>query len=197
MGNMNKYLGLLELKSLPLPCVEWEEFKTDSHFDKGCLWAVRVANLNGVDISLPCRLGITSKEVTEYASKLSLQYDLVIVSEYFFAKISGVLLVDFDNFVIEWTYGDSHRLTRHGFVEETIYVHFSNLTTGKNKLDESTTKKLYQYAHSIRYLYRDDLLSSKSVVLEWSLTAPTEAKSFNRGYHYSADQLVFYDFRIV
>lgn len=197
MGNMNKYFGLLELKSLPLPCVEWEEFKTDSHFNQDCLWAVRVANWKGVDISLPCRLGITSKEVIEYASELSLQYDLVIVSEYFFSKISGVLLVNFDDFVIEWTYGDSHRLTRHGFVEETICLHFSNLTIGKSKLDEAITKKLYQYAHTIRYLYRDDLLSSKSVVLEWSLTAPAEVKDFSRNYHYSADQLIFYDFRMV
>ena len=194
---MNKYLGLLELKSLPLPCIEWEEFKMDSHFNEDCLWTVRVANWKGVDISLPCRLGITSQEVTEYASKLSAQYDLVTVSEYFFAQISGVLLVDFDNFVIEWTYGDSQRLTRHGFVEETIYLHFSNLTMGKSKLDEAITEKLYQYAHLIRYSYRDDLLSSKSVVLEWSLTAPAEVRDSCRKYHYSADQLIFYDFRIV
>lgn len=197
MGSMNKYLGLLELKSLPLPCIEWEAFKTGSHFNEDCLWTVRVANWKGVDISLPCRLGITSKEVTEFASKLSSQYDLIIVSEYFFAKISGVLLVCFDDFVIEWTYGDSHRLTRHGLVEESMYLHFSNLVTKKSKLDEAITKKLYQYAHSIRYHYRDDLLSDKAVVLEWSLTDSAESKDSCRSYHYSAGQLIFYDFRIV
>jgi len=128
---------------------------------------------------------------------MSSQYDLVIVSKYFFAQISGVLLVDFDSFIIEWTYGDSHRLTRHGIVEETIYLHFSNLTMEKSKLDKAITKKLYQYAHLIWHLYRDDLLSNKFVVLEWSLTAPAEVKDSSRSYCYSANQLIFYDFRIV
>ena len=197
---MNKYRGLLELKSLPLPCiewVEWEEFKANKYSNIDCLWTVRAANLKGADFSLPCTLGITLEEATEYASKLSLKYDLVILSEYFYAKISGVLLVNFDSFIIEWTYGDSHRLTRHGFVEETIFGYFSNLTASKSKLDEAITNKLCQYAHSIRYYYRDDLLTSKSVILEWSLTAPLEIESFSRSYRYSAEQLIFYDFRIV
>jgi len=194
---MNKYLGLLELKKLPLPCVQWEEFKVGRHFSEDCLWTVRVANREGVDTSLPCKLGITADEVVQYASKLSSKYDLVIVSEYFFAHISGVLMVNFDGLIIEWTYGDSHRLTRHGIVEENIHLQFPALTMGKNKLDEAIVKKLYQYANLIRYLYRDDLLTSKSVVLEWSLTAPAEMKDFSKKYHYSADQIIFYDFRIV
>lgn len=194
---MNKYLGLLELRRLPLPCIQWEEFKMGCHFSEDCLWTVRVANREGVDTSLPCKLGITSDEVVQYALRLSSQYDLVIVSEYFFAHISGVLMVNFDELIIEWTYGDSHRLTRQGFVEENIHLRFPTPAIGKSKLDETIVKKLYQYANLIWYRYRDNLLSNKSVVLEWSLTAPANIKDSSKKYHYSAGQIIFYDFRIV
>lgn len=191
---MNKYYGLLELRNLAMPCIQWREFSQDISFNSDCLWTVRAANQYGMDIPLPCKLGISSDEMQLYASALSAKYDLVIVSEYFFASISGVLLISLDEIIIEWTYGDSQRLTRHGYVEETMQLSFQNNTTTTHKLDGKIVDELTQYARSIRYRYRDELLSSRVVVLEWSVIAPNRTKA--PSYHYLAGDLIFYDFRI-
>ncbi len=192
---MNKYVGLLELKHIGIPCIEWQEYSNDIFLDSNCKWTVRVANRYGKDTSLPHKIGVSASDAHITARIWKNKYDLVIISEFFKAKISGNLLISYNSVVVEWVYGNSTDLTRKGLLEENIQLTFSEDIQSKNTLlGKSVFSKLMQYAVYIKNKYMENLLDGRAVILEWSIT------EYDRGVvkcNYKEDELIFYDFRIV
>lgn len=192
---MNKYFGLLELKHMGIPCIEWQEYTNDILLDSNCKWTVRVANRYGKDTSLPHKIGISASDAYITARTWKNKYDLVIISEFFKAKISGNLLISYNSVAIEWVYGNSTDLTRKGFLEENIQITFCEDIQNKNTLlDKSVFLKLMQYAVYIKNKYMENLLDGKAAILEWSII---ECDRNVAKCNYIEGELIFYDFRIV
>lgn len=192
---MNKYHGLLELKYLGLPCIEWYEYSEEIILNENCKWTVRVANRYGKDTSLPYKIGISAPDAYKIASSWIKKFDFVIISEYFEAKISGNLLITYDNVVIEWVKGNSTDLTRKGVWEENIQLAYREDITNKiTLLDKTIFSKLIQYAICVRNKYLDILLDRMTVILEWSIIGWDESIM---EYNYKENEIIFYDLRMV
>lgn len=197
MNYMNKYEGLMELSHLGVPCIEWNEYNSDMELSENVLWTVRVANKYGKDMCFPCKLGVSANEALEYADHLNDRYDLVMISEYFSADISGNLGILADKIVIEWTYGNSRNLTEYGFFEESISItDREDFENKDSRLNKKVYEKLFQYGINIKNTYRGFVIDNKFVILEWSIIAePEESQCQKQGY--KGGKLIFYDLRIV
>lgn len=195
MFYLNKYCGLLELKYLGLPCVEWKEYYNGIFLNSNCKWSVRVANRYGRDTSLPHEIGVSALDAYKFADSWNKEYDLVIVSEYFKAKISGNILITYDDVVIEWTKGNSTDLTRKGIWEEHIrFAYKENVIDRNVLLNRTILSKLIHYATYIRNKYLGNLLEGKAIILEWSII---DFDADITEYHYKENEIIFYDLRIV
>lgn len=192
---MNKYCGLLEIKFLKLPDLEWIEYNEKTTLNPNKLWTVRTANDFGNNIELPHKIGVSSEEAYKCAISWEEKYDHVLINECFNAKISGNIMVYLEGAVIEWVKGNSTDLTRKGRVDETICLLFKEYNKiVKTCLDTKVFEKLKSYAKYIAYKERNYLLDDKAIIVEWSVV---DSKNNEIEYSYSENEIVFYDLRIV
>ncbi len=192
---MNKYYGLLEIDALGLPAIKWMDYQEGMKLNENCLWTIRTANNGNRDMYLPHKIGISADEAYVFAKKCKKYYDHVFASEFFYAKISGSLMIDLSGAVIEWVEGNSTELTRHGKVNETIRIFFdSNNDSVKTILSNSVFEKLKEYARVVAYKEKEYLFDNKLIIMEWSIIDSNKTHSY---YSYKEGELIFYDMRII
>lgn len=192
---MNKYYGLLELRYLKLPCIKWREYSDEIFLDPKYKWTVRVANRYGKDTSLPHKIGVSALDAHKTARDWKNKFDLVIISEFFKAKISGNLLITYNSVIIEWVYGNSTDLTRQGALEENIQViYHEDIRNKEVLLNKKIFLKLMQHAVYVKNKYLEKLLDGKVIILEWSII---DCEGNVAECCYIENELIFYDFRIV
>lgn len=195
---MNKLEGFYALNESNLPTVPWEKYTSETVLDDSILWTVRSAVMKGDDLNLPRLVGVTATEAAKFADSLLgtlSSNDLVICYPFFVALKSGVIDVSYGRIVIEAVDKDLWNLVTHNkkdvtiiFEEDDVFYHGDE----KFLLDEELAE-LLRYCNQVKYLYKDYIISGKSVFLEWSYSAKSDLLKNPVGNK----KLVFYEIRTV
>lgn len=197
---MNKLFGFYELKDLPVPSVDWKEFKSGTILDDSKLWTIRTAVLSGDDTSLPRMVGKSAKECMEYAESLLKNYrgKLFIVYYPFFGAVkSGTMMVEKDTTVIEavykdlWNLVDLHKLDYSAKVLKSGNVRVNNGEL--NFFTESELNTLIKCADKVRTYFNKVIRANELVLLEWSFGRDVDVNGEEVGEPY----LIFYEARTV
>ena len=195
---MNKLLGFYELKDSGLPCVNWKTFHPEMKLDSNIMWTVRTAVYDGNDFNLPRKVGVRAKEAYETAIKFHEQlkeHGIVIIYPYFIAQKSGTLEVSNERIVIEAVDKDLWNLVTENKKDVTIIKSTNNYIYqgNKNFLSEYELDLLELQTQKIKRLFRQELASGKSILLEWSFALNTDISMFPIGNPY----LIFYECRTI
>lgn len=196
---MNKLQGFYELKSSGLPTVPWMEFKKGLKLDGNILWTIRSAIWEGNDLNLPRKVGVTADEAEKFAEELikTLGEDsLIIYYPYFIAEKSGVLEVADHRMVIEAAKDDLWNLVTFNKVDVSIYFDSQlnmSYTGDRNFLNPSEVEEIIKFSEIVKRKYKEILLDSRSVFLEWSFAFESNINKEPIGRR----KLIFYELRSV
>lgn len=195
---MNKLEGFYELKRSGLPSVPWKKYDSESVLDEKILWTVRSAVLQGDDLNLPRKVGVSSYEAKEFANKLmnSLGEDgMVLFYPYFLADKSGVMEVTFDRVVIEAVKDDLWNFVTYNKKDVTVLISGEDIIYDGNKdfLSNGEITELIGYSTSVKRMFRSLIAEGKSIFLEWSFAYQSDANKMPIGNK----KLVFYEIRSV
>lgn len=194
---MNKLEGFFELQRSGLPTVPWQQFMADTELSGDILWTVRCAVTQGDDLNLPRRVGVQAAEAMAFARQVLQELgpqSLVIYYPYFVAEKSGVLEVTLQKTVIEAVRGDLWNLVSENKLDVSICIAEAVTVTGDSPLlSAGEIDELVGYAQRVRTRYRDDLLSGKSLFLEWSHACQYDLQRQTS----SGSELIFYELRSV
>lgn len=197
---MNKLFGFFELKEVPIPSIDWKEFKSGTVLDDSKLWTIRTAKVSGSDTSLPRMVGKSAKECMEFAENLLKRYgsNLFVVYYPFFGAVkSGTMLVGKDSTTIEATNEDLWNLVDHHILDLSARVSSS----GKIRVDigdssfftEDEWRQLIRCSEKVRTYFNKAIRANELVLLEWSFAKDTDVVGNNFGEEY----LVFYEAKTV
>lgn len=195
---MNKLMGFLELKSLNLPAVPWKEYTGEEFLQNDLLWTIRCAVFRGQDLNLPRLVGGVADQAKSFADKLLSQLHnngMVIYYPYFIANKSGTLEVRSNRIIIEAVQSDLWNMVTFSDREVTLqYIDDEEIVDGNEQfLSETERKMLLSYVREVRRAFRDEMLTGKSILLEWSF-----AQNCNLNKHPVGDEyLVFYEARSI
>lgn len=198
---MNKLQGFLELEDANLPSIPWKEFDEITILEDTKLYTIRVATYQGRDLGLPKRIGISGKEGYPFALDLYKKYKetgegIVIYYPYFQANKSGNIIVSLNEEVIEGVLGDLWNLNQKNQRNVTIIINdIGNVTYQGDKdfLLKEELEELRKYSKRIKAMYRDELLSGQSILLEWLYGTTVDEKEMAE----SNQQLVFLELRSI
>lgn len=198
---MNKLQGFLELEDANLPSIPWKEFDETTILDTTKLYSIRVATYQGRDLDLPKRIGIDGKEGYFFALDLYKKYKetgegIVIYYPCYQANKSGNIIISLNEEVIECVVGDLWNLNQKNQTNVTILINDKgNVTYQGNKdfLSKEEKQELLNYSKRIKALYRDELLSGQSILLEWLYGAIIDENQMLD----SKQQLVFLELRSI
>lgn len=195
---MNKLLGFYELKDLELPTIPWEKYDENVQFDDSLLWTIRTAIYRGNDLNLPRKVGVRANEAKEFAEQTMKRLGdngIVVYYPFFVAEKSGTLNVFNDRNIIEAVKDDLWNLVTYSDREVTIIASKDTIEFNGNRefITQSELSELISYVKYINRTYRDDLLSGKSVLLEWSYAYSCDINKQKIGERY----LVFYEARTI
>lgn len=196
---MNKLMGFYELKSSGLPAIPWQEFKKGTALDDMKLWTIRTAVFKGNDLGLPRLVGGRAEECEVFARDVLDQVGengIVIYYPFFVAEKSGTLHVFSDYSIIEAVNEDLWNLVSHSDCEVTIKIFDDNrmeATGNKDFIPARERDELQAWISKIRFLFRDEILEGKSILLEWSYAYNCDINRNKLGDKY----LVFYEVRSV
>ena len=195
---MNKLMGFYELKNMQLPSIPWKEYTGNENFSKNYLWTIRSAVYSGDDINLPRLVGAECEEAKKFADKLLEELGnkgIVLYYPYFLAYKRGTLNVYSDRIIIEAVKKDLWNLVTKMDRDVTIQICNDEKIIDGNRdfLSKSEIDSLLQYVNEVRYLFRDDIIEGKSILLEWSF-----AKNCNSDKEPIGDMyLIFYEVRTI
>lgn len=191
-------MGFFELKSMDLPSVQWKEYLGDEILDPDVLWTVRSAVFYGDDLNLPRAVGVTAQEATTFAKTLCSKLKdlgMVIYYPYFIANKSGTLNIYRDRIIVEAVPNDLWNLVTYS--DRTVTYELSEKgikADGKQTfLTDGELNQITSRVPAIRRAFRDDLLTGKSILLEWSLAQKSNIAKKPVGEEF----LVFYELRTV
>lgn len=197
---MNKLFGFLELKELPVPSVNWKEFKYGTVLDSDKLWTVRSAVVSGNDTSLPRMIGKSAEECMNFGNSLIKNYGknmMVVYYPFFHAIKSGTMLVSDIDAIIECVSGDLWNLVDRHKIDHRFKLSVSgrvvNYTDNVNFLAKEEVQLLHKNLERIRKYFSKSLRANELVLLEWSFAKDTDVVGNNVGEEY----LVFYEVKIV
>ena len=134
-----------------------------------------------------------------YASKLTEKLGdngLVVVYPYFIAEKSGTLKVELNRIIIETVKGDLWNFVSDGYKNATIIIQNDgeeDILGDEEFLSEVEKDEIVKWVPKIRGMFRDDIYSGESVLLEWSFASDSDSK----GEKISDSYLVFYEARTV
>ena len=197
---MNKLFGFLELKELPVPSVDWKEFKQGTVLDSNKLWTVRTAVVSGNDTSLPRMVGKSAEECMNFGNSLIKNYGknmMVVYYPFFHAVKSGTMLVSDIDAIIEcvegnlWDLVDNHKID-HRF-KISVSGRVVNYMDNVDFLTKEEIKLLHKNFEKVRKYFSKSLRANELVLLEWSF-----AKDCNSmGNPVGDSRLMFYEVRTV
>lgn len=197
---MNKLMGFYELKASSLPTIPWQIYTPEARLDSTKLWTIRSAVNRGDDLNLPRLVGKTSTEAKQFADKL---YEnlrdkgIVIYYPYFIAHKSGTMNVFLDKIIIEGVNKDLWNLVTLQDIDVSIKfdseMNVTNIYGNVNFFSNKEINELLSNVKKTRYIFREDLLEGKSVLLEWSYASNCNTNNEAIGEQY----LVFYEARTV
>lgn len=197
---MNKLFGFFELKEVPIPSIDWKEFKSGTVLDDSKLWTIRTAKVSGSDTSLPRMVGKSAKECMEFAENLLKRYgnNLFVVYYPFFGAVkSGTMLVGKDSTTIEATNEDLWNLVDHHIIDLSARVSSSGkirVGVGDSSFfTEDEWRKLIRCSEKVRTYFNKAIRANELVLLEWSFAKDTDVVGNNVGEEY----LVFYEAKTV
>lgn len=197
---MNKLFGFFELKEVPIPSIDWKEFKSGTLLDNSKLWTIRTAKVSGSDTSLPRMVGKSAKECMKYAEDLLKRYgnNLFVVYYPFFGAVkSGTMLVGKDSTTIEATNEDLWNLVDHHILDLSARVSSSGkirVGVGDSSFfTEDEWRKLIRCSEKVRTYFNKAIRANELVLLEWSFAKDTDVVGNNVGEEY----LVFYEAKTV
>lgn len=193
---MNKLMGFFELKELNVPSIPWKEFKEDTVLSNELLWTVRTAVFRGDDLNLPRKVGVNSKEAVEFGRSMLKKFNntgMVIYYPYFIAEKSGNLNVFYDKIVIEAVKDDLWNLVSLSKRDVTIIE-----SNGETRcfgdslfLNPDEYEEIVKNVPAIKLAFRNELLTGRGVLLEWSFAKSCNVNREPVGQKY----LVFYEVR--
>ena len=191
-------MGLLELKNSALPTVPWEEYTAGTELDDSVLWTIRSAVFQGNDFNLPRSVGKDAAESEQFAGSLSERLSgrgIVLYYPYFIAKKSGTLNVYNDRVIIEAVKDDLWNLVTYSKRDVTVIIGPKGTVYNGSRdfLTGSEISEIFSYVGEIRGMFRDDLTTGKSILLEWSYAYACNKNKEKTGRQY----LVFYEARTV
>lgn len=197
---MNKLFGFFELKEVPIPSIDWKEFKSGTVLDDSKLWTIRTAKVSGSDTSLPRMVGKSAKECMEFAEDLLKRYgnNLFVVYYPFFGAVkSGTMLVGKDSTTIEATNEDLWNLVDHHILDLSARVSSSGkirVSVGDSSFfTEDEWSQLIRCSEKVRTYFNKAIRANELVLLEWSFAKDTDVVGNNVGEEY----LVFYEAKTV
>lgn len=195
---MNKLMGFFELKSIDLPSVQWKEYLGTESLDPDILWTVRSAVFHGDDLNLPRAVGVTAQEATTFAEMLRSRLKdigMVIYYPYFIANKSGTLNVYRDRIIIEAVPNDLWNLVTYSDRAVTYESSENGIKADGDRafLTDSELKQITDRVPVIRRTFQDDLLTDKSILLEWSLAQKSNIAKKPVGEEF----LIFYELRTI
>lgn len=196
MTSINKLMGFYELKESGLPSIPWEKFDEKMNLDPKLLWTVRTAVIQGEDLNLPRKIGVSAKEAYEFAQKQnSILGDkgLVVIYPYFIAEKSGTLEVQSDKQIIEGVYKDLWNFVTYNKRDVTIIRSYNDtyINGEESFFDKLELAELDKQVIKIKKKFRSSLITNKSILLEWSFAYNTDINHKKIGQKY----LVFYEIR--
>lgn len=197
---MNKLFGFLELKELPVPSVNWKEFKYGTVLDSDKLWTVRSAVVSGNDTSLPRMIGKSAEECMNFGNSLVKNYGknmMVVYYPFFHAIKSGTMLVSDIDAIIECVRGDLWNLVDRHKIDHRFKLSVSgrvvNYTDNVNFLTKEEVQLLHKNLERIRKYFSKSLRANELVLLEWSFAKDCNAE----GNPVGDSKLLFYEVRTV
>ena len=196
--NMNKLLGFYELRDSMLPTIPWKQYVDGTILETNIFWTVRMAVHHGEDLNLPRRVGVTAEEATKFAKLMIQKYGengIVIYYPYFLAEKSGTLNIFGDRIVIEAVKEDLWNLLTYSKKDVTIIVNGNETQYigKKDFINVNELEELMSYVKEVKYLFRDEIVEGKSILLEWSYAYKCDLNKNRMGERY----LVFYEARTV
>lgn len=197
---MNKLFGFFELKEVPIPSIDWKEFKSGTVLDDSKLWTIRTAKVSGSDTSLPRMVGKSAKECMKFAEDLLKRYgnNLFVVYYPFFGAVkSGTMLVGKDSTTIEATNEDLWNLVDLHILDLSVRVSSSGkirVGVGDSSFfTEDEWRQLIRCSEKVRTYFNKAIRANELVLLEWSFAKDTDVVGNNVGEEY----LVFYEAKTV
>lgn len=195
---MNKFAGFYELKDSNLPAVDWKEFKPGTKLNPEILWTIRSSLYRGADQSLPRLIGATAKDAEAFADDVCKKFKdkgMVVYYPYFIADKSGTLMVFPDRVVIEACKEDLWNLVDKHIKEVTLKYgnDYYEAVGDENFLTMDEKTEIFKYADVARRMFREELASGDTALLEWSYAYKSDVDKQPTGDR----ALVFYEARTV
>lgn len=195
---MNKLQGFYALKKSNLPSVSWKKYEKDIELDSNILWTIRTAVMQGDDLNLPRKIGVTASEAQSFAQELFRVLnpeDMIIYYPFFIAIKSGVLDVSSHRIVIEAVKDDLWNLVTNNKTDVTIIFEEDDIKIkGDDKfLSQDEVLQLIDYCLSVKRQFHEEIERGKSVMLEWSFACKSNLERKPIG----EERLIFYEIRTV
>ncbi len=195
---MNKLQGFFALANSHLPAVPWKKYTKQTVLDNQVLWTIRSAVLQGDDLNLPRKIGVTAFEAKQFADQLLTTLnkdDMVIYYPFFIAQKSGVIEISDKRTVIEAVNEDLWNLVTYSKKDITIVFEDDDIKFIGNDqfLDEKELFELIDYCVTIKKRFISEISFGKSIFLEWSFAYQSDIQKRAIG----DKNLVFYEIRTV
>lgn len=195
---MNKLQGFYALEKSNLPAVPWKKYNKNVSLDPNILWTIRSAVIEGDDLNLPRKIGVTADEAEKFANDLYSTMkpdDLIIYYPYFVAIKSGVLDVSSQRIAIEAVRDDLWNLVTHNKKDVTFIFEDDNLRIvgDENFLLQDELIQLIDYCSTIKRQFNNEIANGKNILLEWSFACKANIKKQPEG----DICLVFYEIRSI
>ena len=149
-------------------------------------------------MNLPRAVGVTAQEATTFAEMLRSRLKdigMVIYYPYFIANKSGTLNVYRDRIIIEAVPNDLWNLVTYSDRAVTYELSENGIKADGDRafLTDSELKQITDRVPVIRRTFQDDLLTDKSILLEWSLAQKSNIAKKPVGEEF----LIFYELRTI
>ena len=193
---MNKLEGFFALQKIDIPSVQWRLYTPDMVLDPSILWTIRCAVMRGNDWNLPRLIGATACQAKKFAKETYRMLGdgaIIIYYPFFIADKSGTMEIHNKNVVIEAITGDLWKLVTENNKDITIMKDDTNRQVIGNQdfFTLAEEKELFSYIPKIKAACKNDIVSGKSVLLEWSFSYKSDLKKQPVGKR----QLLFYEIR--
>jgi hypothetical protein len=195
---MNKLQGFYALKKSNLPSIPWKKYEEDVSLNKNILWTIRTAVMQGDDLNLPRKIGVSACEAEAFAQELYNKLkpeDMIIYYPFFIALKSGVIDVSNHRIVIEAVKDDLWNLVTNNKTDVTIIFEDEDIKLkGDEKfLSQDEMIQLIDYCLSVKRQFSEEIVNGKSVMLEWSYAYESNLDKQPIG----EASLIFYEIRTV
>ena len=193
---MNKLAGMYELRKLNIPSVDWKLFQEDTVLSENRLWTIRTAVFQGADLHLPRLFGQNARDSMEFARKCLNEMNgrgIVIYYPYLHAVKSGVIQFGLSNTCLEVVSGDIKNLLDGGDPEASYYRKNTGWISERNAdlYNREELEELFRYAEYCRRYFRNVLLESREIQMEFSYAYDVDTDHRKAG----ETRLVFFEVR--